>query len=405
MKLKYAFLAASMSIALSGMAITPNGAGIYEIGTAAQLEEFAAVVNGGNVTANAVLTADIDMEKVNHTLIGNSKDKAYKGTFDGQFHTIDNLIMDQAGGTNFALFGFVGVGARICNTVIGDFSEFKGENHCASFVSEAADSQEGYAEFICLGSAATVNAYSSDESKGFAAGLVGASDGNVKYKFQNCYFIGEVRGLTVGGLSSKAPVANCQGCFSITNVKKQQSSDASAKNPSPVGSIFIAGTETLDGTWTYNFFFGASTDKGSFYPNIYESAKGWNRAKWIEPYQEDQKGVYKVYEDDWGATGALCYFLNNKSTENPVWGQNLEDGEPYPTFVPGKKVVDGDVEAFTFKNTSAVTNTPCILNPASVSEIYVENDTEVIYTIQGIRVMEAKTPGLYIINGKKVIVK
>lgn len=408
MNMKSSLLIAAFSFSAVAMAITPNASGVYEIGNASQLEEFAAVVNGGNVTANAMLTADIDMTKVTHTVIGNSKANAYKGIFDGQFHTIDNLVMDLSTGTNFALFGYVGVGAKICNTVMGDFCEFNGEDKCAAFVAQASDSQEGFAEFICLGSAATVHAYSTDSSKGRAAGIAGPSDGNVAYKFINCYNTGEVRGVTVGGMSCNAPKALCQGCFSVTNVKKQQTADVSAKNPSPVGAVFIAGLETFVDGWTYNFFFGGSANKGSFYPNIYESAQSWNKASWIEPHASGQNGVYKVFQDDWAETGALCYFLNNKSTENAVWGQNLDEGDTFPTFVPGKKVVAGDVAAFTFKNTGAVTQKPASPLPdnSGVNEINAaDNGADVIYTIQGVRVKEMTTPGMYIVNGKKVMVK
>ena len=59
--------------AMPMLALTPNGEGVYEISNAAELEEFAAIVNGGENTANAVLTADIDMDNVTHTPIGNSK--------------------------------------------------------------------------------------------------------------------------------------------------------------------------------------------------------------------------------------------------------------------------------------------------------------------------------------------
>ena len=106
--------------AMPMLALTPNGEGVYEISNAAELEEFAAIVNGGENTANAVLTADIDMDNVTHTPIGNSKAVAYKGTFDGCFHTISSLNMEVEGGTNLALFGYAGVGAKFCNTIIDD---------------------------------------------------------------------------------------------------------------------------------------------------------------------------------------------------------------------------------------------------------------------------------------------
>ena len=61
----------------------------YEISTPEQLMEFAALVNGGNNGANAVLTADIDMSSQSWSGIASNQD--YTGVFDGQGHTISNL--------------------------------------------------------------------------------------------------------------------------------------------------------------------------------------------------------------------------------------------------------------------------------------------------------------------------
>lgn len=355
MKLKYYLSLILLYGYGTTFAITPNSKGVYEIGNATQLEEFAALVNSGNVNANAELTANINMRGIKHTPIGNSKERAYTGTFNGKFHTIASLVMNEPSGSNLALFGYIGAGAKLCNTVIDEYSEFLGENNCASFVGEAVSSQAGYATFECIGSGAKVHAYSSDSNKGRASGLVGPSDGKVKYKFINCYNTGEVRGVKVGGLSVNAPTALCQSCFVVTNVKVQATATASAKNPTPVGQIFIAGVETFDGEWTYNFFFGGSENKGTFYPKIYNSGQAWNQAAWGNPASGHPNGAYKVYQSEWAPSGALCYFLNNKSTDNPIWGQNLDKNEAFPTFVPGKKVVDGNPSTFSFNNTSEVT--------------------------------------------------
>lgn len=61
----------------------------YEISTPEQLMEFAALVNGENNGANAVLTADIDMSSQSWRGIASNQD--YTGVFDGQGHTIFNL--------------------------------------------------------------------------------------------------------------------------------------------------------------------------------------------------------------------------------------------------------------------------------------------------------------------------
>lgn len=71
--------------------------GVYEISNAGQLFWFAAFVNDGNGTANAVLKADIDLENRTWTPIGQHSDTdksnniSYEGTFDGDYHVIRNL--------------------------------------------------------------------------------------------------------------------------------------------------------------------------------------------------------------------------------------------------------------------------------------------------------------------------
>lgn len=97
----------------SSEAITPNASGIYEIGNAGQLLSFARLTASvSSATHNAVLTADIDMSIVCHPAdpahgiealnwegIGyvaspGSNSWGYKGTFDGQGHTLTGLYFD-----------------------------------------------------------------------------------------------------------------------------------------------------------------------------------------------------------------------------------------------------------------------------------------------------------------------
>ncbi len=412
MKISNAFLTAALIVSAPAFALTPDGNGLYRISNATELEEFAAIVNDGNNTANAVLTADIDMDGVVHTVIGNTKETRYKGTFDGRFHTISCLNMEVDGGTNLALFGYVGAGAKISNMIMDDLCTFFGEDKCAAFVGQCCDSEEGTAEFTCLGNAAAVHAYSADTGKGRASALVGPSDGNVAYKFLNCYNVGEIRGVTVGGMSCHAPKAYLASCFTVTNVKKQANADAKPGNPGKVGTVLVAGVEDPMQTWGYNFFFGGSTSNPTvFYPEITGSNVKWT--DYTKPSAENNFGAYKVFEEWWGSTGALCWFLNNCSTENAVWGQNLDEGDAYPSFLPGKKVVN-QVTAITNKGEGEYANTTSVIPelPAlpevgsGVTEIATpENQEDVIYTIQGVKVNEVNVPGLYIINGKKVIIK
>ena len=77
----------------------PLDGGVYKISNAGQLYWFAALVNGGEVDADAALTADITIDSdLAWTPIGlytsGRAYVAYAGTFDGAGHTIYGLTYD-----------------------------------------------------------------------------------------------------------------------------------------------------------------------------------------------------------------------------------------------------------------------------------------------------------------------
>ena len=88
--------------------------GYYQIGTAQDLKEFAALVNAGNTTINGKLTANIDMQggpSNQWTPIGNGT-YPFNGTFDGQGFTVSNLYFHQEV-HSVGFFGHAGSSARI----------------------------------------------------------------------------------------------------------------------------------------------------------------------------------------------------------------------------------------------------------------------------------------------------
>lgn len=74
--------------------VTPNPLGDYEIATAADLLWFSNEVNGGKNFSGetVVLTADIDLAYVEWPPIGNAT-TTFQGTFDGDGHIINNLVV------------------------------------------------------------------------------------------------------------------------------------------------------------------------------------------------------------------------------------------------------------------------------------------------------------------------
>ena len=107
--------------------------GRYEITNGGQMFWFAAVVNGGyentaqNTAANAVLTANIDLEKRGWTPIGVGN-VSYFGRFDGQGYCITGLYLDNATLDYAGLFGTIGTGGNVRMLEIADLS-IQGGDH------------------------------------------------------------------------------------------------------------------------------------------------------------------------------------------------------------------------------------------------------------------------------------
>ena len=85
--------------------------GIYQISSAADFNAFAALVNGGNTTACAELTTDINLGS-SVTMIGTSdaNGSRYEGTFDGKGHTISfSLTTTEQYSALFRYVGWCGI--------------------------------------------------------------------------------------------------------------------------------------------------------------------------------------------------------------------------------------------------------------------------------------------------------
>ncbi len=106
------------------MSLKPAGSGTeadpYLIADADQLRWFAAQVNDNSKsTICAQLTDDIDLESKEWTPIGKNYSYAYKGTFDGQKHTVSGLFISGSASQNCGLFGYVEKGTVKDLTVQG----------------------------------------------------------------------------------------------------------------------------------------------------------------------------------------------------------------------------------------------------------------------------------------------
>ena len=193
----------------------------YIIATADDLYEFAIKVNEGDNTACAVLTADITLPiDTNWTPIGNDSNQ-YKGTFDGDGHTITGLKVDiQSDNIIYAgLFGCLGAGGTIKNVSLADSKITCSGNRV-------------YAGGVCGWNTGTIeNCYNTGDVSGegtqyvFVGGVCGFNGGTI----ENCYNTGDVSGTSeygfvyaggVCGLNDYGTIENCYNTGDVSGTSE-----------------------------------------------------------------------------------------------------------------------------------------------------------------------------------------
>lgn len=94
--------------------------GVYQIGTPAELAWLAKSINDNTVSASAkaVLTADIDLGYCEWTPIGQTSGRAYRGSLDGQGHTVSGLYISKAGSGYAGLIGLAYGGTKVSNLAV-----------------------------------------------------------------------------------------------------------------------------------------------------------------------------------------------------------------------------------------------------------------------------------------------
>ena len=186
------------SFQMSEFIIDNNEDNLFYISSADDLVEFSRKVNqDGSTSLNAILLADIDMTgKSGWWPIGgtdasgseNNGDKAYKGTFDGNYHTIDNLVQDDNTNKNQGLFGVVNGGCVIKNLILGSGCHFKGSQYVGAIVGSSRGS--GWVTIQNCGNEGTVTASGNN-----AAAFIGCVvSGGPATRITDCYNRGNVSG-------------------------------------------------------------------------------------------------------------------------------------------------------------------------------------------------------------------
>lgn len=294
--------------------------GFYQIGTPKQLEWMAELVASGRTDINAMLTQDINLTGSSFQGIG-TRANGYKGTFDGQHHTISGLDLSSVETDWSGFFNFIVGGATIQNLTLDESCVICGAMGVGLI---GGSNQQGNILLKNLGMRGTVTATNKN-----AGGILGCNTGSqASMRMEGCYVTGNVSGTNESGLlsgwmGSNSPVAiNCWGtgeCIGVEGDDKY---------------LFRHNNLTLTNCFALNGTQG------------------------------------KAFTMDDLESGALTCMMN-AALDSVLWRQNIDNGQQrddYPTTDPSHGIVyvvakmncDGsyDSEDATYSNTNSSTLPP-----------------------------------------------
>ena len=259
---------------------------------------FATKVNGGQADLKARMYEDIDMKGVAYTPAGNTG-RLYVGEFDGQKHVFSNFNYN--GGDYSGLFGVIGDGAIIKNFVLDKTCSINGNAFCGVI---GGTNGGGNVYISGIGNEGNVTGTAQN-----ASGILGVDmGGSATLHINNCYVTGAIKGARESAVicswSNDASVV--ENCWSIAS---------------------------LEGIYgTNSFTRGGTTVKDCYEVDI----EGIEGQQYGDDHTKDKTNLLSM--DDL-ASGKFCYDFNKRAGED-LLGQNLAEGDPYPTF----RAINGTTE-------------------------------------------------------------
>ena len=316
--------------------------GFYQISNAAELAVFASYVNSGQTSINGMLTADIDMEGYNEKFRPiGSANNAFNGVFNGQGHRISNLKI-AFDEDCVGLFGCVAAPCTIENLILDSSCSISGRAYCG-LIGESIAGAYGDIYMRNLGNEGTVTGTGTNIGAIMGCNMKEAAT----FHISNCYSTGTISGSRWAGaisgwVGNNATIDNCWSTAEVSGCADNE----------------------------YFFFYGSYTMNNCYCTGGTQTL----------PLTADQV-----------VSGELCYLLNQSNSET-VWYQTLGEDE-HPVFNAAHKVVMLSEDGTYYNSPDAI---------ESLTEEHTSNGA--IYNLAGQRVSKTKR-GLYIIDGKKVLVK
>ena len=331
--------------------------GVCQLSVASEVVWFARHTNAGELL-NGVLTAPIDFSEAVMVPIG-TPTHPFQGSFDGQLFPINNI--------SSMLFGTVN-GAQLTRIAIESGTAKEDTNYAS-----ATGSIVGWANTDALSS--LTKSYSKGDVIGGgqdAGGLCGKFVGTI----EDCFFAGYLSGeKTMGGLSGSSNEDN---------------------GPITATRCFIYPISPLDNHSNVGAFIGWEHNTSSVTNCFIINEIGVDMFGHVG--NGTNTGNKFISSDDF-ASGMAAFTLNG-GRQPAVWFQNLGE-DAYP-------VLDATHSEVLKNSDGTYYNSVVGIETVKSSQTMIENG--VIYDIAGRKIEDAATKGklpkgIYVVNGKKVLVK
>ena len=282
--------------------------GVYQIYNNGQLLWFAAFVNNdaahaqyetSDPSADAMLMNDLAL---NHTIddeatwvpIGN-RTTQYKGTFDGNGKTISNLVTNGEKYQGFV--GHLGDGGVIQNLTLDATCSVKGStSYGNNYLGGICGRQSGGTIQNCAN-------YAEVSGRNYVGGICGSQEGNSTIKF--CYNASVDiygNGVTGGICGFQDDNSTIEFCYNSGKV------DSYGTNEGAISGWFAAGCTIRNCYWLQGSCSTGYFDKGGTAANV------------------EQKTAEEF------ASGAVCFLLNNSTSEDVAWHQSVDNGQTVDAF-------------------------------------------------------------------------
>ncbi len=300
------------------------------IRTAAHLESLSYQVNHGNSFNGETITLgnDIDLSEIEFTPIGTGYNKTFKGTFDGNDHTITLGKLKGVTDTDsiFGLFGTLDTGAVVKNlTVDGEISFETRASGDVFLGGIAGEMNKGATLFNCV-SDAKLNARANFSKTLYIGGLVGWLGGEIV----NSAFTGSFGSVSGTGICSAsiASFVETKGNYSDPVVRNCFSTPPYPPFTTSVGLPKIC--------------------ENVFYP---DSAFNYNSNVIIRIPEEQIKAASGTTNDSWYGGKALIDLLNDYIDQSAIadakkWYSG-KGGIPSTTLKPSISLINENQSKIT----------------------------------------------------------